>query len=156
MGIWLGIALDGVPESLVIGMLIAAAVGSGTALTFGGIMPSVAPFVVGVFLANLPEAMSSSVTMHRTGMSTRKILMMWGSLVVLTTAGAAIGASTLPADPTGAVMYFMLGVEGLAGGAMLTMLSTTMLPEAFEQGGGTIVGMSTLGGFLAALSVTMM
>ena len=75
---------------------------------------------------------------------------------LLTTAGAAIGASTLPADPTGAVMYFMLGVEGLAGGAMLTMLSTTMLPEAFEQGGGTIVGMSTLGGFLAALSVTMM
>ncbi len=156
MGIWLGIALDGVPESLVIGMLIAAAVGSGTALTLGAILPIVAPFVVGVFLANLPEAMSSSVTMHRTGMSTKKILIMWGSLVVLTGGGAAIGAATLPADPTGAVMYFMLAVEGLAGGAMLTMIAATMLPEAFEQGGGTIVGMSTLGGFLAALSVTMM
>ena len=70
--------------------------------------------------------------------------------------GRSEGASTLPPDPTGAVMYFMLGVEGLAGGAMLTMITATMLPEAFEQGGGTIVGMATLGGFLAALSVTMM
>jgi hypothetical protein len=36
---------------------------------------------------------------------------------------------------------------------MLTMIADTMLPEAFEQGGGTIVGLSTLAGFLAALGV---
>jgi hypothetical protein len=40
----------------------------------------------------------------------------------------------------------------LAAGAMLTMIAETMLPEAFEQG-GSIVGFSTLCGFLAALIV---
>ena len=43
----------------------------------------------------------------------------------------------------------------LAAGAMLTMIAETMLPEAFEQGGGPIVGLSTLAGFLAALLVKL-
>lgn len=33
------------------------------------------------------------------------------------------------------------------------MIAETMLPEAFEQGGGAIVGLSTLIGFLAALGI---
>jgi zinc transporter ZupT len=43
----------------------------------------------------------------------------------------------------------------MAAGAMLTMIAETMLPEAFEQGGGAVVGLSTLAGFLAALSVKL-
>ncbi|MEW6615256.1 MAG: cyclic nucleotide-binding domain-containing protein [Thermodesulfobacteriota bacterium] len=145
LAIWLGIALDGIPESLVIGMLVVIAAASGTTISLA--------FIVGVFLANLPEAMSSAVTMKRQGSSFMKIFWMWMSLCVMTGMGALIGTLLFPAHPEGALRYFISGIEGLAAGAMLTMIAETMLPEAFEQGGGTIVGLSTLVGFLAALGV---
>jgi zinc transporter ZupT len=147
MAIWMGIALDAIPESVVIGMLVVAAAAQGTTLSLA--------FIAGVFLANLPEAMSSAVTMQKGGMTTMKIFWMWFSLCLLTGVGAMIGSVILPANPSGSDLYIKFAFEGLAGGAMLTMIAQTMLPEAFEQGGGPIVGLSTLGGFLAALMVKM-
>ena len=143
--IWMGIALDAIPESLIIGMLVVIAAASDTTMSLA--------FIVGVFLANLPEAMSSAVAMKRQGSSFGKIFWMWMSLCVMTGIGALVGALIFPANPVGALRYFISGIEGLAAGAMLTMIAETMLPEAFEQGGGTIVGLSTLIGFLAALGV---
>lgn len=140
LAIWMGILIDGIPESLVIGMLSVSVSGMSLA------------FIAGVFLANLPEAMSSAVSMKDTGMSYCKVLLMWGSICILTGVGAFLGATLFPPAPTGGLFYFVLGIEGLAAGAMLTMIAETMLPEAFEQG-GTIVGLSTLAGFLAALIV---
>ena len=142
MAIWLGIFIDGIPESLVIGMLAMSTQGMSFA------------FVAGVFLANMPEAMSSAVSMKKNGMKVPKILWMWGSLTIITGIGAWLGTVLFPANPTGTTFYVVLGVEGLAAGAMLTMIAETMLPEAFEQG-GSIVGLSTLLGFLAALSVAI-
>lgn len=143
LAIWLGILIDGVPESLIIGTMAISAEGISLA------------FIAGVFLANLPEAMSSAVSMLKNKMSVSRIMIMWGSLCLLTGLGAAFGATILPADPTGNMFYLILGVEGLAAGAMLTMIAETMLPEAFEQG-GRIVGISTLLGFLAALIVKVL
>ena len=138
MAIWLGILIDGIPESLVIGML---------AVSSGGISLG---FIAGVFLANLPEAMSSAVSMRVNNMSLKKIYMMWASICLITGIGAFLGAIMFPEDPTGEFFYFVVGIESVAAGAMLTMIAETMLPEAFEQG-GAIVGLSTLVGFLAAL-----
>jgi CRP-like cAMP-binding protein len=140
MAIWLGILIDCIPESLVIGML---------AVSSGGISLG---FIAGVFLANLPEAMSSAVSMRANEMTLKKIYMMWGSICLLTGIGAFLGAIMFPEDPTGGLFFLMVGIESLAAGAMLTMIAETMLPEAFEQG-GAIVGLATLGGFLAALTV---
>lgn len=140
LAIWLGIAIDGVPESLIIGTL---------ALNPEGVSLA---FIAGVFLANMPEAMSSSISMRNSGSSKRRILTMWTSLCLLTGCGAFLGAALLPADPQGTMFFVVLGIEALAAGAMLTMIAETMLPEAFEQG-GSIVGMATLLGFLAALAV---
>jgi CRP-like cAMP-binding protein len=140
LAIWLGIAIDGIPESLIIGTL---------ALDPEGVSLA---FIAGVFLANMPEAMSSSISMRNSGTSKRRILTMWGSLCLLTGCGAFLGAALLPADPQGTMFFVVLGIEALAAGAMLTMIAETMLPEAFEQG-GSIVGMATLLGFLAALAV---
>ena len=71
---------------------------------------------------------------------------MWTSLLVFTGIGAVLGNIFFTeASPS----VFAL-VEGLAAGAMLTMIAETMLPEAFHKG-GAITGISTLLGFLAAI-----
>jgi len=147
LSIWLGIALDGIPESLVIGMLVIAAAARQASMSLA--------FIVGVFLANLPEAMSSAVTMCKHGTKINKIFWMWMSLCIMTGIGAFCGALIFPPHPDGWLVYFIFGIEGIAAGAMLTMIAETMLPEAFEQGGGTIVGLSTLIGFLVALAVKL-
>ena len=147
LSIWLGIALDGIPESLVIGMLVVAAAARDTSMSLA--------FIAGVFLANLPEAMSSAVTMRKNKEKIKKIFWMWMSLCIMTGIGAFFGALIFPPHPEGWLIYFIFFIEGIAAGAMLTMIAETMLPEAFEQGGGTIVGLSTLIGFLAALSVKL-
>ena len=148
MAIWMGIALDGIPESLVIGMLTAGAAAAGKSMSLA--------FIAGVFLANLPEAMSSAVTMQRQGSGFKKIFWMWMSLCVMTGAGAMLGAVIFPPHPVGSTVYFIATIEGMAAGAMLTMIANTMLPEAYEHGGSTIAGLSTLIGFIAALSIKVL
>lgn len=140
LAIWLGIGIDALPESVVIGTLAIGPQGMSLA------------FIAGVFLANLPESMSSAVSMRANRMRTRTILLMWSSLCLLTGLGAGAGALLFPPDPHGPMLLVKTGIEGLAAGAMLTMIAETMLPEAFEQG-GSIIGLATLCGFLAALLV---
>jgi zinc transporter ZupT len=140
MAIWLGIGIDAVPESLVIGTVATSAEGVSLA------------FIVGVFLANFPEAMSSAVSLRIAGFRRRRILLMWTSLCLLTGIGAGIGALLLDIAPGHGPSMLVLFIEGVAAGAMLTAIAETMLPEAFEQG-GSVVGMATLAGFLTALSV---
>ncbi len=136
MAIWLGILLDGIPESLVIG---ASMIGTGSV--------SLA-LIVGVFLANFPEALSSAVGMKRQGMAFGKILWMWTSLMILTGIGAFLGNLTFGSLSLTLFVLF----EGLAAGAMLAMIAETMLPEAAEQG-GPANGLMTVLGFLAAVYV---
>jgi len=134
MAMFLGILLDGIPESFVIGANV---------LVTGGISMSL---IGGLLLANLPEALSSAAGMKEQGMKTIKIVWMWTSLMMITGIGAALGAVFLEGAPD---TVFAL-IEGIAAGAMLTMVAETMLPEAFHKGGG-VVGISTLAGFLAAI-----
>ncbi len=143
LAIWLGIALDGIPESLIIGMLAASAAGMSLA------------FIAGVFLANLPEAMSSAVGMRRSGMATARVFWMWTSLCLMTGLGAVLGVILFPEHPAGGHYALVYVIEGTAAGAMLTMIAETMLPEAYEHG-GAIVGFSTLLGFLIALLIKIL
>ena len=104
--------------------------------------------VAGVFLSNFPEALSSSVLMLGQKYSRTKILIMWTSITVMTSIGAVIGNLFFRSHSPGVIA----AIEGMAAGAMLTMIAETMLPEAYERG-GMVVGLSTLAGFLAALFV---
>jgi len=84
------------------------------------------------------------------------IFSMWAAIFVGTGIGAALGALAFPpAGPEGAPRYEVLlvaGIEGMCGGAMLTMIASTVLPEAFEIG-GNMVGFMCLLGFISALTV---
>ena len=134
MAIWLGIMLDGIPESIVIGSSLL-------------IHPSMSlSLLAGLFLSNFPEALSSSVGMKKQKMTNKKILMMWLSIMIVTGLGAFAGnVFFINAEPH----VFSL-VDGIAAGAMLTMIAETMLPEAFHIG-GPVTGLSALAGFLATL-----
>jgi zinc transporter ZupT len=103
--------------------------------------------IAGLFLSNLPEALSSSVQMRNQGMKVSKILLLWTSLVLMTAIGAAIGAYVGEHVPHGYLVF----VEGLAAGAMLTMICAAMLPEAAHLASPNLVGLSTLTGFLCSI-----
>mmetsp|Transcript_56054 Transcript_56054/g.102812 ORF Transcript_56054/g.102812 Transcript_56054/m.102812 type:complete len:900 (+) Transcript_56054:112-2811(+) len=149
--VWLGILIDAVPESLVIGILMNKSAAEGKSSSGAAL-----PFVIGVFLSNLPESMSSSGSMKAHGMRISTILMMWMTIVVLTAIGAMMGAIIFPPSTIkdSQTMLLVAAVEGVAAGAMLTMIAQTMMPEAFEQG-GDVVGLSCLAGFLVALMVKL-
>jgi len=133
IAIWLGNLLDCIPGSLVIG----------TSLTSSSISISL---IAGLFLANYPEALSSSFEMQKQGSSFKKVLLMWTSLMIITGLGALLGNMFLTDLSHGSFAI----IEGIAAGAMLTMIAETMLPEAYHKY-STITGFSTLLGFLIAI-----
>jgi zinc transporter, ZIP family len=130
----LGALLDGIPESAAIGVTILQ----------GGV-PSTA-FIAAVALSNLPEGLSSATGMKAAGRTTRHILLLWIGIAVVSAVAAGLGYVALDGaseDTTAFVMTF-------AAGAILSMLASTMLPEAAREG-GPVVGLVTSAGFLAAV-----
>lgn len=149
LAIWLGILLDGIPESLVIGAgladLLVERAHTIDQLRFLRVIPYT--LIAGLFLSNFPEALSSAANMHKQGMAHKKIMLMWASLMVLTGVGAGLGfllGGILP-------LTWIVFTEGIAAGAMLTMIAAAMIPEAVHLGSPHVVGLSTLGGFLSAI-----
>ncbi|HAP43448.1 MAG: hypothetical protein A2087_02005 [Spirochaetes bacterium GWD1_61_31] len=133
MAIWLGLLLDGIPESLVIG----------ASMTGFSASPAL---IAGLFMANLPESLSSSTMMKEAGTKTGRILGMWSSLVLAVGVGALLGNLISGSLPPVAHSLF----EGLAAGSMLAMIAQTMLPEAYERN-IRMVGLFTVLGFIATV-----
>lgn len=149
LSIWLGIFLDGIPESFVIGagfILILSAKTTMGAVGFFDVIPYT--LIAGLFLSNFPEAMSSSIGMKKMGWKPLKILTLWISLMLMTAVGAVFGYYYGVRIPN----YLEIGVEGMAAGAMLTMIAQTMIPEAVHVGGNRVTGLSTLAGYLSAVA----
>ncbi len=68
--------------------------------------------------------------------------------MVITGILAAIGSVIFANVPDNLVSL----IGSMAAGAMLTVISETMLPEAYAKG-GSIVGMSTVLGFLSIIVI---
>jgi zinc transporter, ZIP family len=129
----IGALLDGIPESAAIGIGLIEGGGVGIAL------------VAAVFLSNLPEALSSAAGMRRAGRSPAHVLGLWGAVALASTLSALLGYLFLD-GASGNVVAF---IQSFAAGAVLTMLASTMMPEAYEDG-GPVVGVVTTVGFLMA------
>ena len=147
--IWLGIMLDAIPESFVLGLAVLTLISTKVAMSVEPTFFSVLPYtlIAGLFLSNFPDALSSSAQMKKEGMASWQILSLWGSLVVLTAVGAAFGA--LIGDNVSHSVLVI--VEGLAAGAMLTMICAAMLPEANHLADNNLVGLATLAGFISSV-----
>ena len=128
-----GALLDGVPESIAIGVTLLGGEGVGVAV------------VAAVFLSNVPEALSATTGLRKAGRSPAWIMALWLGVTALTAVSAAAGYGLLgDASPA------LVGViQAFAAGAILTMLADTMLPEAFEDAGPE-VGLVTVAGFALA------
>jgi ZIP family zinc transporter len=115
LAIVFGSVLDGIPESFVLGLTVLQ----------GGV--SVA-LVVGILLSNLPEGLSSSSGLRIAGWARARVVRMWLVVIVVAAVSAALGYALL--DPasgrTGAL------AQGFAAGALLAMITDTMLPEAYD------------------------
>ena len=139
LAIVLGIVLDGIPESLVLGL---------TVLQAGSV--SVA-MLVAVFLSNLPEAIAATTGLGTAGWTRSRILYLWILVIAVSGLASLAGFAFLDsASPT--LVAFVLA---FAGGAILTMLADTMMPEAFEHG-GELVGIFTTVGFAVAFSISVL
>lgn len=129
----LGSLLDGIPESVAIGVTL---LGGGSI----GL-----PVVAAVFLSNIPESLSAATGLQKAGHSTRWVLGLWTAVALVSSLAAAVGYVALD----GASGNVVAAIQAFAAGAILTMLADTMLPEATE-GGGSAVGLVTVLGFALA------
>jgi ZIP family zinc transporter len=135
LAIVLGIVLDGIPESFVVGIDLLS--GEGISIAF----------LAAVFLSNLPEAAGATSGLAKAGWKTSRIYWLWIGVTIVAGLAAAVGNGVL-ANASGDAMAFVLA---FAAGAILTMLADTMMPEAFEKGGRAAGLLTTLGFALAVL-----
>jgi len=133
----LGALLDGIPESIVIGLSLLA----------GGAVSTVA--VAAIFLSNLPEGLSSAAGMKRAGRSARYVFGVWGGIALSSGLAAVAGFALFRGASAGVVA----GTTAIAAGAILAMLVDTMIPEAFAVA-HDLAGLVTVAGFLTAFALT--
>jgi ZIP family zinc transporter len=137
LAIVLGIVLDGVPESIVLGLTILA----------GGSVS--AAFLAAVFISNLPESISATSGLVQSGWSRVQIHGLWLAVALVSGLAALSGYGLFESASPNTVAY----VQAFAGGAILTMLADTMMPEAFQHG-GKLVGVVTTIGFGVAFALS--
>jgi ZIP family zinc transporter len=136
LGIVLGSVLDGIPESMVIGLTIyeGGAVG--------------AAYLAAVFISNLPESISSTSGLLTGGWAKSRVLWMWIAIALISGLASLAGYGLFQHSPPDTVAF----VLAFAAGAILTMLAETMMPEAYQHG-GKLVGVVTTLGFAVAFTI---
>jgi len=137
----LGALLDGVPESVVIGVSLLGGAGGGAGVSLTA--------VIAIFLSNIPEGLSSASGMKKAGRSALYIFGLWTGITVISGIAALLGY----------VIVGDLGPEvvaatnAVAAGAILSMIADTMIPEAFEAN-HDYAGLVTVIGFLIAFGLS--
>ena len=134
-----GALLDGIPESIVIGL----------SLLEGSAVSIVA--VAAIFLSNLPEGLSSASGMKKAGRPPAYVFGVWGGITIASAVASLVGYSIFSHFSPQVVAATI----ALAAGAILAMLADTMMPEAFETA-HDFAGLITVAGFLAAFALSKM
>lgn len=132
-----GALLDGVPESAVLGLSLTG--GQGVSLAV----------LAAIAISNLPEGLSSTAGMRRSGRSAGFVFGVWGSIAVASGAAGLVGYAAF----AGASPAVVAVVTALAAGAILAMVADTMIPEAFERT-GLYNGALCVAGFIVAFTIS--
>ena len=134
MGIIVGSVVDGVPESMIFGIQLAA-----------GIPVSIS-FLGAVFVSNIPQAVGPSADLAAAGWNGRRLGRVW--LLVVLGCGVAARSDTSPS--TSAAPSRASRLAALAAGGLLAMLTNSLVPFAYERG-GQIAGVATVVGFCVSV-----
>ncbi|HUC90123.1 MAG TPA: ZIP family zinc transporter [Patescibacteria group bacterium] len=137
LAILLGTILDGIPESIVLGLT----------LVRGGSI-SIA-MLVAVFLSNLPEAIGATAGLRSIGWRRNRTLGLWLIVTVISGLAALAGYAFFDTASPDVLAFTM----AFAAGALLTMLADSMMPEAYRDS-GRLGGLITTLGFGLAYFIT--
>jgi ZIP family zinc transporter len=132
----IGALLDGIPESVVLGLSLLGGRGVGVGV------------LVAIFISNLPEGLSSAAGMKRGGRSARYVFGVWIGIAVASGLAGLLGCLLLQ----GASPVLVAVITAVAAGAILAMLADTMIPEAFERT-HMYTGLITTIGFMVSFGV---
>jgi zinc transporter, ZIP family len=135
----LGIILDGIPESIVIGLGI-----------FEGGKVSLA-MLVAVFISNLPEAIAGTTGMKAGDWKKRNIILLWLFIAVICALSSIAGFSLF----SSASDHWLAFIQSFAGGAILMVLANSMIPESYEHG-GKLTGLFLVLGFFISVAMVIL
>ena len=137
MGIVVGSVVDGVPESMILGIQV----GTGLTISLG--------FVAAVFISNIPQAIAPSADLAASGWGPGRLGRLWFMVVLACGVAAALGF--LATDVSGAVQGDR--AAALAAGGLLAMLTNSLMPFSFERG-GSLAGAATALGFCLSVLIS--
>jgi ZIP family zinc transporter len=136
--ILLGSLLDGVPESLVLGLSLVHS-------------PQISmAFIFAVAIGNIPQGLGGTSGMLASGWERSRITRLWLAVCALSIMAAVLGyvMASRMSNATGAA------VNAFAAGALLVMLCDSMIPEAFEHGENES-GIFLVMGFAVAVALSL-
>jgi ZIP family zinc transporter len=132
----IGALLDGIPESVVLGLSLLGGNGVGVSV------------LAAIFISNLPEGLSSAAGMKHNGRSARYVFGVWIGVALASGVAGLLGCLLLQGAPAEVIA----AITALAAGAILTMVADTMIPEAFERT-HLYAGLIATLGFLTAFTI---
>lgn len=130
LAITVGAAIDGIPESLILG----------TSLIGGASVP-LAVFAA-VAISNLPEGISAGADMSQAGEPRARIVVRFLAIAAASGVASALGFALFDSLKPEALAF----VQAFAAGGLLTMVMDTMAPEAFREA-GPLSGLIAVAGF---------
>ncbi|NTU69673.1 ZIP family metal transporter, partial [bacterium] len=136
LAIALGALLDGIPESMMIG--IGMLQGNTGILMFSA-----------VFLSNFPEGISGAYGISRAKKPRRFIMTLWIIIALFCAISSLIGFAYVSHLPIEAQAV----IQSIAAGSIIAMITDTMIPEAYEEG-GVFVALSTVVGFMLSFVIS--
>ncbi|MCA1030266.1 ZIP family metal transporter [Bacillus timonensis] len=136
IAIFIGTVIDAIPESVIIGISL---IDNGISWVL----------VIAIFISNFPEGLSSSIGLKKDGYSTSKILFLWFIVFILSSVSSLVGYTFL----NNLDEWLIAGINAFAAGGIVAMVSSTMLPEAYEEG-GPVIGILASFGLIVAVYLT--
>ena len=133
----LGALLDGVPESIALGISLLGGKGVGVAV------------LAAILISNLPEGLSSAAGMKHNGRSAHYVFGVWIAITVACGVAGALGCLVLD----GASAATIAVITSVAAGAILAMVADTMIPEAFRKT-QVYTGLIATFGFIVAFGIS--
>ncbi|WP_246206737.1 ZIP family metal transporter [Virgibacillus ihumii] len=135
LAIFIGTVMDAIPESAMIGISLIGSHSVGLSL------------VAAIFISNFPEGLSSTVGLKKDGYSRTKVFTMWGAVIVFSALSSLAGFALL--DKAGDGIQAI--ISAFAGGGITAMIASTMMPEAFKEGGPAVGFITAVGIFITLM-----